>query len=171
MSQAHPPVLIVDENDNPIGEEDLRVAQQQGHIVRIARVMVEDDSGRILLQKRSTNMRVYPNCWDNSAAGHVDVGEDYLGAAKREMQEEVGITGKELTEIGAYFTDEQYEDLRLRRFNKVYKTKATDKDITIDPSEVSEVKWFSLDEIKDLVKNHPEQVTDGVIDVIERCYA
>lgn len=34
---------------------------------RIASVFVEDDQGRMLLQRRGPNVKVYPNCWDQAA--------------------------------------------------------------------------------------------------------
>ncbi|MFM2381971.1 MAG: hypothetical protein RLZZ76_738 [Candidatus Parcubacteria bacterium] len=34
-----------------------------------------------------------PGRWDNSAAGHVDAGEDYSRAVLREAEEEIGVRG------------------------------------------------------------------------------
>ena len=45
----------------------------------------------ILLQKRAANKRTWPNLYDVSAAGHIDLGEDPVEAAIRETHEEIGI--------------------------------------------------------------------------------
>ena len=45
----------------------------------------------ILLQKRSDNKDSFPGCFDVSSAGHVDVGEEFIDAAVRELKEELGI--------------------------------------------------------------------------------
>lgn len=166
-----PPILIVDEQDNPVGEAGMLDAWEQGLIHRIARVMVEDDKGRILLQKRAASMKLYPNCWDNSAAGHVDTGESNDIAAARELKEELGLVG-DLEEAGSYFTSAQQDDKILRRFNHVYKVVvgASDK-ITLQSEEVSEARWFTLEEIKTLIEEHPNQVTDGLIDTVGRFYS
>ena len=42
----------------------------------------------------------HPGVWDSSAAGHLDAGEDYATAARRELQEELGITDAPLIRLG-----------------------------------------------------------------------
>ncbi len=164
-------ILIVDEQDNPIGAEEMYLAHEKGLIHRIVRIMVEDGQGKLLLQKRSAKMKRWPNCWDNSAAGHVDVGEEYDEAAKRELQEEIGIERANLEELGTYFTDRKLEDIpHFRRFNRTYKTIATAEEVVIDPGEVSEARWFTLDEVKTLINESPDMVTDGLVDVMSRYY-
>jgi len=37
--------------------------------------------------------------WDSSAAGHLDTGEDYETAARRELEEELGITDTRLLHL------------------------------------------------------------------------
>ncbi len=162
-------VRIVDENDKPIGNKSLREARTKGLIHRIARVMVEDSKGRILLQKRTKKL-LWPHCWDNSAAGHVDADEEYLPAAKRELFEETGIKADKLEEVGTYFTDKKEDWRILKRFNRVYRLIKDDVDTTVHNAEVAEVKWFTLGEVKKLIKDHPDKVTDGLRDVISRYY-
>jgi isopentenyldiphosphate isomerase len=133
--------------------------------------MVEDPSGRILLQKRTADQPVYPNAWDNSAAGHVDAGESYETAAARELAEEIGLKDFKLHLVGSYRTDRKLGSFRLNRFNRVYRViVAPDTTFTLQEEEVAAVKWFSATEVKRIIKEHPEQVTDGVLDVFERFY-
>jgi isopentenyl-diphosphate Delta-isomerase len=87
----NPPIQIVDDNDSPIDEATIQDAYDQGRLHRVVYVIVEDESGNILLQKRGPEIVNYPNRWDISAAGHVDTGESYEAAAKREMREELGL--------------------------------------------------------------------------------
>jgi isopentenyldiphosphate isomerase len=165
---SHPPVVITDENDNTLGALPLPEVRSKGLIHRIVRIMIEDESGRILLQKRAAKM-TWPNCWDNSAAGHVDVGEDYLTAAKRELHEEIGVDA-ELNEVGKYYSENQSSQGLLKRFNKVFTATINYTPDNLQTEEVSEVKWFSVAEIKDLIKLHPGEVTDGLIDVFAKYY-
>ncbi len=169
----HPPIQIVDKDDNVIGAMPMKEAHKRGAIHRVARIMVENPKNKkILLQKRSQNMARWPNCWDNSAAGHVDEGEDYPVAAKRELSEEIGIKTNNLTEIGSYYNEvELGKDLILKRFNKVYRFFCEDTDFNVQKSEVSEVRWFTLEEIKNMIKDQPDKVTDGLNDVIGRYYS
>jgi len=168
---GYPPVVIVDDQDREIGTAPLADVWQKGTYHRISRVMVEDGKGRVLLQKRAMHMHLYPGCWDNSAAGHVDEGDTYLEAAKRELAEELGITGVPLEEMWRYRTNGTYEDRILNRFNAVYRAVVDPgTPIRVQVDEVDSVKWFTVAEIKDMIVNHPEKVTDGLIDVINGHY-
>jgi isopentenyl-diphosphate delta-isomerase type 1 len=162
-------ILIVDNNDKPIGNETMKKARAEGLIHRIVRVMVEDSKGRVLLQKR-TNKVLWPHAWDNSAAGHVDADEEYLPAAKRELFEEIGIKTDELQDMGTYFTDTVQDGRILKRFNRVYRLIKDDAPTDVHNEEVAEVKWFTVEEAKKLIKEHPDKVTDGLSDVITRYY-
>ncbi len=55
-------------------------------------VIFHPDGERILLQKRSLNKDIQPGKWDTAVGGHVDCGEDYLTAARRELREELGVS-------------------------------------------------------------------------------
>lgn len=157
-------IQIVDEHDKPIGRASKEEAWKKGLKHRIIRVMVEDEQGRVLLQKRSANVKLYPNLWDNSAGGHVDADEDYADAAKRELQEELGLTYVGLADLGPVIqTNKEAKGKILNRFNKFYKARVKGSvQIHFDPYEVSEVAWFTLDELRRLASEHPDQITDGI---------
>lgn len=95
-------IQIVDEHDNPVGQASKAEMWRDGLWHRVVRIMAVRKDGAILLQKRAPTKQPFPNCWDNSAAGHVDAGEDYLAAAKRELMEELGLQNVSLEEVGAY---------------------------------------------------------------------
>ncbi len=163
-------IQIVDSNDDPVGTATRAQAWQDGLIHRIAVVMVEDKDGKILLQKRSSTKTIYPNAWDIAAGGWVDAGESYEVAAKRELAEELGITNLNLIELGHFYADKPYGKYIRKRFIKAYKVKANKTPTNLQTNELSEVKWFNLPEIKDLIREHPDKVMDDLQYVIERYY-
>ena len=61
-----------------------------------ASVIVEDENGRILLERRSDN-----HCW-GYAGGAVELDEDVEDAAKRQLFEETGIIAEELELFGVF---------------------------------------------------------------------
>lgn len=85
--------IIDDATNEVIGRATRRECHSDPSLVhRAVRVVIFDTAGRILLQKRSMNKDIQPGKWDTAVGGHLDSGEDYLDAAKREMREELGIT-------------------------------------------------------------------------------
>ena len=160
-------IQIVDENDNPIGIATRGEAQKKGLLHRIARIIVYDENGNVLLQKRSSSRPTWPNCWDNSAAGHVDIDDDYLIAAQRELKEELGVEGT-LEKVAYYKAEGEHEGRMFNRFTTVFKTVLpSNTHFSPQEDEVSEVRWFSLDELKELVENSPHKVTYGVKDTLK----
>ena len=136
-------VTWIDENDNSLGEVALEKAHRKGLLHKISVVYLINDDNQILIQKR-TDGRL-----DHSAAGHVDVGESYLEAAKRELGEELGVKGVDLQEVGDCSSIENSKKIR-HRF-KVFKCIANpDK---LDPNEVEGVFWANPTEILDDMKN------------------
>ena len=171
MSQ---PIQIVDGDDKPIRAASKQEAWKGGLPHRVIRIMVLDERGRVLLQKRAPTKEPSPNRWDNSVAGHVDAGEDYDTAAKREFHEELGIDADQykFKVLGKYRTVTKNEWRKLDRFQKIYEvTASSDLKYEPNPREISEVRWFEVDELKDLIRHDPKSCTSGVREVFARYYS
>ncbi len=159
----HPPIQIVDKDDKPIGGVGMMEAYKKGLIHRIVFIWVLDEHGKALLQKRSAKVETFPNCWDVSAAGHVDEGEDYVDAAKRELKEEVGIDGVKLQEVNSFYHEITVNNMLLKRFNKVYRTVIpASVSIKPNPEEVAEIKWLEPQAIRDFATQYPDEVAGGL---------
>ena len=87
----------VDENDQELGSMTRAEAHSGSNkIHRSIHVLLFNEQGQILLQKRSKHKDKYPNLWCLSVGGHVTYGQSYKEAAQREAQEELGIEINEL---------------------------------------------------------------------------
>ncbi len=163
-----PLIQIVDENDVPFGEATIVQAREHGLWHRIIRVLVVDGQGNVLLQKRGPANKILPGCWDASASGHVDPGEDFETAAAREAFEEIGLDGHALKEIDYYKSSYKQQEYVLNRFNKTFEVVASKTlPLKLEPGEVADAKWFSIEEAKQLVVNNPDKVTDGLTRIVE----
>ncbi len=90
---------VVDEADRVIGADTRGNVHARGLRHRAVHVFVFNGAGEIFLQKRSRWKDKQPGKWDSSAAGHVDSGEDYATAARRELAEELRIDRPEAPDV------------------------------------------------------------------------
>lgn len=158
-------VVYVDKNDNVIGAGSISEAIEGGIRVRIARVFLTNNKGELLIQKRSQTISL-PGKWDQTAAGHVDEGEDYAEAATRELQEEMGVRDVKLHEVAKYYAEEGDEIKTKKRFNKIF-TGVYDGEVKIDNDEVSDYQWIDLATLEERMKNIPDDFTQGFIEAFE----
>jgi len=165
------PIQIVDEQDRPVRAATKQEAWAQGLRHRIVRIMIVDGAGNVLLQHRSPTKDIYPNCWDNSAAGHVDVGEDYETAAARELEEEIGMHVP-LDLMGTFADERTWNGLQMNTFVRVYTATipGTTLPVTNEPDKIDDIRWFAIADVKRMIDEHPEQVTDGLKKAIDRFF-
>ena len=85
------PLILVDENDHPVGVYEKLQAHKEGLLHRAFSVFLYNDKGELLIQQRAFGKYHSAGLWANTCCGHPCPGEDSLGAAKRRVQEELGI--------------------------------------------------------------------------------
>ena len=150
---------VVDVTGKPTGDIVSRdEAHRDGILHRTAHVWVVRPSAGgydVLLQKRSMEKESFPGFYDTSSAGHIPAGEEPLPSALRELNEELGINASadELAYAGIFRI--QYEKVfhgRLFRDNEVtqvyvYQEPVDADKLTLQASEVDEVRWFALEEV------------------------
>lgn len=157
-----PKITIVDQNDRVIGAATQQEAQEKGFTYRLVAVLLFNSKNKLYLQLRPPTKKISPNKWDNSAGGHVDEGESYLAAAKRELKEELGISGVKLTPVGKFYYEKADPLVKrtLKRFAKVFKT-VHDGQPKPDSHEVAAGKWVTLEDVLHQVKTSPDKFTTG----------
>ncbi len=146
---------VVDVNDDVIGSatrEDVYLKKLRHRIVH---VLVFDNQENIALQLRSKKCSFCPHYWSSSAGGHVKSKESYEKAALRELEEEIGIS-----EDLEFFSKDIYKKKNLpEKIIVVFKCVFSGM-FNINKREVEKIKFFSVDEIKKMIKNkerfHPE---------------
>lgn len=169
MAKSYPPVVVVDENDHEVGTAMLEEAWQKGLYHRVSAVHVQDDRGRLLLQLRSPQVKIYPGRWDQAAGGHVDEGYSYKQTAIKELAEEVGIHNVELQPVGTFYIHERLSEGRINnQFERVYVVRIP-HDTPLKPQldEVSELRWFTGAELKDQLSANREQFTPGLLYILQ----
>jgi isopentenyl-diphosphate Delta-isomerase len=76
--------------------------QAPGQLHRAFSVVLTDDSGRILLQRRSAAKTRFASLWANACCGHPAPGQSIGTSANRRLHEELGLEPISLTDAGVY---------------------------------------------------------------------
>ena len=102
-------VILVDENDNPLGEMEKLEAHQKALLHRAVSVFIFNSNNKLLLQKRALSKYHSPGLWTNTACTHPFPNEQNEAATIRRLKEEMGITLNHVTEIFHFIYKEQLE--------------------------------------------------------------
>ena len=85
-------LILVDESDREIGTlSKARCHDGDGVLHRAFSAFVFDPEGRLLLQRRAADKRLWPGYWSNSCCSHPRAGEDMDEAVHRRLRQELGI--------------------------------------------------------------------------------
>ncbi len=113
---------------------------------KVIHVLVFNDKGELLLQKRSMNKDVAPGKWDTSVGGHVSPKEDLLTAVRREMEEELGVAPEGLTFLYSYIFSSPLESELVHTYSCLH-----GGPFTFNKEEIEEVKFCTIDDIKNAI--------------------
>src|SRR5882724_6429653 len=82
---------VVDEADRVIGSAPRSEVHRRKLRHRAVHVLLFNARAELFVQKRSATKDSFPGCYDSSASGHLNKGEDYDNCARRETHEELGL--------------------------------------------------------------------------------
>jgi isopentenyl-diphosphate delta-isomerase len=141
-------VVIVDENDKPVGLEDKAICHSgKGILHRAFSVLVFNPEGQLLLQQRSKNKLLWPLYWSNTCCSHPLEGETYEQAGRRRLQAEMGFVCN-LRLIGTVRYQASYRDKGSENEVCAVLIGEYDGEIKPDPEEVATWKWVDFEEVK-----------------------
>lgn len=143
-------VDLYDENRVPLGKTAERYGKKgPGELRVVVHVCLFDSHGRLLIQRRTENKRIWPGLWDVTVGGGVDAGETTRQGAEREVREELGyaldLSGlrPSVTVNFAGGFDDFFIAVRDLDINA----------LSLQADEVSAVRWVTLDELLAMVED------------------
>lgn len=106
-----------------------------------------NSNGQLLIQRRSDELDKNPGKWAFTG-GAVDTNETSLEGAKREVREELGveIENDEIEFLLSFKREKGFVDVWL------VKKDISIENLKLQSEEVAEVKWVSLEELKELAE-------------------
>jgi len=151
-------VILVDENDNPIGtEEKVKCHLPDGKLHRAFTVLLFDKDGKLVLTRRAKEKMLWPGDWDGTFASHPRESETYVSSGERRMPEELGIEGK-LDYLHKFEYHVLYKDVGSE--NEICGTLIGIIDKDSEPKgiegEIDEIRWIFAKELLSELKTNPQ---------------
>ncbi len=151
-------VILVDENDNPIGEMEKIEAHEKGLLHRAFSVFIYNDKNELMLQQRALSKYHTPGLWTNTCCSHQKVGETNIQAGQRRLMEEMGFTVPLEEKMSFTYkapfenglTEHEYDHILVGYYNQEPQP---------NPDEVESWKWESLDNIQKDISINPQKYT------------
>ena len=158
--------IIVNEHDEIIDHKH-RHEIWPDDIYRVAGLWIENSKGEVLISLRGFMKRNNPGKWSAAAAGTVDKWESYEENIYKETQEELWLSG---------YIFEKGEKMRVKGkhnyFCQWYSLRADidTRDLVLEYSQVESSRWFSTDEIRNILEYSPEIFTWNFRSILEEKY-
>ena len=151
-------VILVDENDNPIGISEKIEAHQAGKLHRAFSIFIFNASGQMLLQKRASGKYHSGGLWSNACCSHPNPGESTEAAAHRRLKEELGFDCP-LAEVHQFvYRADLDSGLCEHEYDHVL-IGSSDAEPVVNPAEVDDWKWIDLAALREDLQRNPADYT------------
>lgn len=153
-----PQVILVDEDDHPLGVMEKQQAHLQGVLHRAFSVFLLDED-KLLLQQRAMEKYHCGGLWSNTCCSHPMPGEGVMEAARRRLWEELSIPQVELEPLYTFqyraefdngLTEHELDHVLLGHYHGPLRP---------DPTEIAQVRWISCSELEREMEAHPQRYT------------
>ena len=151
-------VLLVNENDEPIGGEDKLIAHQKGKLHRAFSIIILNNKGRMLIQRRANGKYHSGGLWSNACCSHPSPTEEINLAVHKRLQEELCFDCKlkkififhYKKEVGNKLIENEIDHVFIGRYDGYVK---------INRKEAEAYRWIKMEELIDEIKEKPEKYT------------
>ena len=151
-------VILVNEQDEPIGLMNKMEAHEKAVLHRAFSVFISNDKNEVMLQQRAHHKYHSPLLWTNTCCSHQRAGETNIEAGKRRLFEEMGFE-TELKELFHFIykapfdnglTEHELDHVMIGYYNYAP---------VINLDEVESWKWMPIEAIKDDMLANPNSYT------------
>lgn len=158
MNEPIVEVILVNEQDEPVGLMEKMEAHRKGVLHRAFSVFIFNRKGEMLLQQRALKKYHSGGLWTNACCSHPLPGETNEQAASRRLQEEMGFSTS-LHKIFDFKYQSPFENgLTEHEFDHVF-AGIHEGLIAPDPEEVKDFCYMTLDAIASSLESHPDKYT------------
>lgn len=164
-------IVLVDEQDREVGTAEKLAAHEKNQLHRAFSVFIFRDTPEreILLQQRALGKYHSPGLWTNTCCSHPHPGEEVIAAGIRRLQQELGLSVKELNNLGWFHYNVHFDNgLSENEIDHVLiGTIAPDHPFTPNPDEVHATRWITISDLEAEIAAGPEKFTPWLKQALE----
>ena len=152
-------VILVDAIDREIGTMEKMEAHKKGLLHRAFSILLFDDQGRMLIQKRAVGKYHSSGLWTNTCCSHPLPGESLDQATRRRLKEEMGIDLQPAFSHAFIYSAELDQDLIEHEYDHVFvgTFNGTPK---VNEKEVQDWKYVDVQWLQRDMETHPDNYTE-----------
>ncbi|MCC8089025.1 MAG: isopentenyl-diphosphate Delta-isomerase [Rikenellaceae bacterium] len=152
-------VILVDDHNSPKGEIEKMEAHRKGLLHRAFSVLIFNENGELLLQRRALDKYHSGGLWTNTCCSHPLPGESTETAAMRRLSEEMGMVA-DLEFSGSFIYRAALDNgLIEHEYDHIY-TGVSDDLPNPDPAEVAEFMYLGIPELLISISEEPWRYTE-----------
>ncbi len=151
-------VIVVNPYDHQIGTMEKLEAHRSGTLHRAISIILFNKKREMFLQKRAKGKYHSAGLWSNACCSHPRPGEQTNDAAQRRTKEELGIDVPLSFAYSFIYKATLDNNLTEHELDHVYIGIAEDG-FKINPEEIEDWKYLSLDKIKEDIQLNPSKYT------------
>lgn len=162
-------VILVNDKDEPIGLMGKMEAHEKGLLHRAFSVFVFNDKNELMIQQRAAHKYHSPLLWANTCCSHPRDGESVIAAGERRLMEEMGFQTPLEHKTSFIYKAPFDNGLIEHEFDHIL-TGKYNEDPDVNPDEVADWRWISLEELREEIKAHPDKFTAWFKIIFENYY-
>lgn len=152
-------VVLVDANDVEIGTMEKLEAHKKGVLHRAFSVLIFNNVGDMLLQRRALTKYHSAGLWTNACCSHPRDKESIVEAAKRRVVEEIGLKLDVIEPVFSFVYKAEFDDgLTEHELDHVL-VAVEDSKPKLNPEEACDYTYKTLDWIMADININPEKYT------------
>lgn len=152
-------VILVDDQDRPIGTMEKMEAHAKGQLHRAFSIFVFNSDGELLLHQRAFDKYHSGGLWTNTCCSHPRPGESVLEAGHRRLMEEMGMACDLQERFSFVYRSELDQGLIEHELDHVMFGVSDDLPV-LNPEEVAAYRYASLEEISEEMADDPDLFTE-----------
>jgi isopentenyl-diphosphate delta-isomerase len=148
-------LILVDERNRATGFAGKTAVHRAGLLHRAFSIFIVDGRGRVVIQQRSPKKYHSGGLWANSCCGHPRPGERTASAARRRLDEELGLRSALTFGFYARYRAELGNGMHENELVYVYFGRLRSEP-NPDPDEIADIAHLSCDDISRRISREPD---------------